>query len=119
MLDPSDGAILIMDIDFHRLLNDNSLSGEVPPALGALPVRGAILKYVHFVVLHSVVVHAIQRPSLCTAEILLLRLKLPLAFRWLCAVLEIILIYAELELDHVRDSQPPRRLALRLGSSLA
>ena len=42
-------------VDLHRLLNYNSLSGEVPSALGALPVRGAMLKYVfvHFVPLHS------------------------------------------------------------------
>jgi hypothetical protein len=26
------------------LLNDNQLSGEVPPALGAFPIRGVILK---------------------------------------------------------------------------
>lgn len=34
-------------VDRCRLLNDNLLSGEVPPELGALPIRGAVLKYVY------------------------------------------------------------------------
>ena len=32
----------------HRLLDNNQLSGEIPANVAALPVRGAILKYVLF-----------------------------------------------------------------------